>query len=194
MKVNDILTGKAEFTTIINECSQFIEESAGVPLFRALPFSYPDFQKVKVRKKKTSAINESFDDAFNEYHPQLRQRAIFTRGDINHLVLEQDTEPFLVYPIDGFKFMYSAKITNSGQEYAQVFESIIETFGEVAGNATIADMLKFTYVHDNLVEGIDCGAEIVLFNIPYYYAVRATRENVEELVNIGATQSYSRRP
>ena len=186
MKVTDILNGNTQFSSIVSECSQFIEESGGSPLFRALPTTYADMQKVKVRKKKTNAINESFDHAFNEYHPQLRQRAIFTHGDVGDIVLEHGTEPFFVYPIDGYKFMYSTNITNSSQQYQQVFESIIDTFGAANGPSTISDMLKFTYVHEHLCEGIASGAEIVLFNIPYYYAIRVNEESLAELDSIGA--------
>jgi hypothetical protein len=186
MKVTDILYGSTQFSAIINECSQFIEESGGSPLFRALPVTYPDMHKVKVRKKKTNSINESFDRAFNEYHPLLRQRAVFTHGSVSDIVLERDTEPFFVYPIDGYKFMYSVNVTNSSQQYQQVFESIIDTVGDTNGPSTISDMLKFTYVHDHISEGIASGAEIVLFNIPYYYAIRVNNENFIELGNIGA--------
>jgi len=186
MKVNDILNGNTQFSAIISECSQFIEEAGGAPLFRALPTTYSNVHKVKVRKKKTNPINESFDHAFNEYHPQLRQRAVFTHGEVSDIVIEHNTEPFFVYPIDGYKFMYSTNITNSNQQYQQVFESIIDTFGDTVGPSTISDMLKFTYAHDNLNEGISAGAEIVLFNIPYYYAVRVNDENINGLGNIGA--------
>ena len=41
------------FRSIRTSCSQFIDESAGLPLFRQLPTSYADVHRVKVRAKKT---------------------------------------------------------------------------------------------------------------------------------------------
>lgn len=183
MKVTDILSSNPRFDMLLSECSQFITESGGQPLYRALHNS-DDVAKVKVRLKKSTPVNESFNLAFDEQHPNLRQRAVFTTGSLT-TVARQDGRPYVVYPIDGFKFMYSTKVHNSGAVYEQILESLAGSLGEQTGCSTTADILKFTYTHEHLQEGIASGAEVVLFNTPYYYAVAATTENVAELSALG---------
>ena len=85
----------------------------------------------------------------------------------------EELEPFYIFPINGFKFLYSKEVENSSQEYKQVFDVMYENFGSEKGNEIIIDLLKFTYSSDKLHEGISNGSEIIIFNIPFYYAIRA---------------------
>ncbi len=55
-----------------------------------------------------------------------------------------------------------------------VFDSIFEQYGEKEGCALIADVLKFSYTTHHLQEGILHGSEIILYGIPFYYALRAS--------------------
>ncbi len=183
MKINEVLRqDNSEFRVLVDECSQFIEESQRTPLLRALPCTYQNVHKVKVRKKSAGTVDHPFNEAFDERDPHLRQRAVFTYGQIKETI--EGMEPFFVFPIDGYKFMYSLEVTNSGQEYQHVFESIFESLGDERGNEVITDMLKFTYTHESLVEGITSGAEVVLYNIPLYYAVRVNDPNIAALTDL----------
>ncbi len=182
MRITDVLHNTTEYDVLLSECSQFIEESHGCMLFRALPNSYSDIHKVKVRKKKSGDLDQIFNEAFDEQYPQLRQRAILTYGEPQPIT--ENTEPFFVFPIDGYKFMYSPNVTDSQTDHQRAFASILENVNGNQGVEMIADMLKFTYVHDQLVEGITSGAEIVLYNTPYYYAVRATQSSVDTLTTM----------
>jgi hypothetical protein len=168
---------------LISECTQFIEESQGNMLFRALPVGYESVTKVKVRQKKSDVVGELFNEAFDEQYPNLRQRAILTQGELTDI--SEGTQPFFVFPIDGYKFMYNTNVANSKNEHKDVFDSIVETLDQNQGLELIADMLKFTYSHTHLVEGILSGAEVVLYNTPYYYAVRATDDSIETLTTMG---------
>lgn len=184
MRITDVLhTGPTNLDVLLHECTQFIEEAQGNMLFRALPKTYNDVHKVKVRKKKSGSVDQLFNEAFDEQYPQLRQRAIFTYGELTHI--EEGTQPFFVFPIDGYKFMYNPKVTDSKAEHQRVFDSISENINPDQGLELVADMLKFTYEHEHLAEGIKCGAEIVLYNTPCYYAVRATSDSVEMLTVMG---------
>ena len=70
--------------------------------------------------------------------------------------------------------MYSKIVEDSFDAYTQVFESLIDQFGPKVGNKMLTDVLKFSYTDDKLAEGIASGSEIVLYNIPFYYAVRVS--------------------
>jgi len=159
---------------IKKQCSQFIDESAGFPVAKNLPQTYEDFQKVKVRKRKHSnAFSNTFNGAFKDELNDLRERAIFVNGwNTFEESAEGGVEPFYVFPINGFKFLYSKEVENSTQNYKQVFESVFCQMGEESGKEVLADLLRFTYVSENLSTGIESGAEIILYGIPYYYALR----------------------
>jgi len=161
-------------------CSQFIHESAGLPLFKALPATYSDLHRVKVRmQKKTSLVSEAFNQAFNDFY-NLRQRAIFAYA--TPPALTEGTDSFYVFPVDGYKFLYSKAVTNSGQDYQQVVDTLIEKVDDISkATDIVTDLLKYSYTSENLHEGIVSESEIILYGIPQYYVVR-----------VSACQNYAR--
>jgi hypothetical protein len=161
------------FAGLREACSDFLRESHLTPLFKNLPNAYDDVHKVKVRKRKQrSGFVEVFNEAFDDEFVELRQRAVFTNGASTLAEAQRDEEPFYVFPINGFKFLYSSEVTNSSDEYRTVFESIFQNLDPNAAEETFRDLLKFTYRSTNLHEGILSGAEIIIYNTPYYFAVR----------------------
>jgi hypothetical protein len=173
MKIEDVIddSRQQEEYKILNErCLQFIIESQGYPLLKNLPITYGDFQKIKVRHRNEE-LNELYTEAFDVR--DLRRRAIFANGLTSFEPVYEELEPFYIFPINGFKFLYSKEVENSSQEYKQVFDVMYENFGSEKGNEIIIDLLKFTYSSDKLHEGISNGSEIIIFNIPFYYAIRA---------------------
>lgn len=178
MKVDDLITKPqehAELRLLYDRCSQFFEESGGSPLLKNLPETYGNFHKVKVRKRKgVDVFNDTFNEAFDAEHPGLRQRAIFANGELSFVEEGEELEPFFIFPIDEYKFMYSLEVENSSRDYKQVFDSLFEEFGARKGNQVICDLLAFTYRQENLAEGIEQGSELILYNIPYYYAIRTS--------------------
>lgn len=156
------------------QCSQFLEESGGLPMLKSLPEIYEDFQKVKVRKRKhTNTFSNMFNGAFKDEINSLRERSIFANGlaTFEHNTVE-NTEPFYVFPTNGYKFLYSKEVENSTESYKQVLESILNQLGEKSGKDVFADLLRFTYISENLPAGIESGAEIIIYGIPFYYAIR----------------------
>jgi len=172
---------------IKQQCAQFFEESAGLPMVKSLPQIYEDFKKVKVRKRKhTNTFSNMFNGAFKNEINNLRERSIFANGlaAIEHNIMES-TEPFYIFPIDGYKFLYSKEVEDSNKNYKQVFESILDQLGEQSGKDVVTDLLRFTYISENLVAGIESGAEIILYGVPYYYAVRESCiDNYDELLTV----------
>lgn len=185
MRVDDLIQPdefREELQLIADRCSQFVEEAGDLPLMKNLSREYGDFHRVKVRKRKrrqsdpSQAFSKTFNEAFEDEWQNLRERAIFANGIVSFEPATGDLEPFYVFPIDGYNFIYSREVENSSQDYKRVFDTIFEQFGE-RGNEVIAEMLKFTYTSERLREGIEMGSEIILYNIPYFYALRATTVN-----------------
>ena len=178
MRINDLYTSHEstkEFQLLKKNCSQFFLESCGLPLLKNLSNSSDALHKVKVRKRKGEIgdFTETFNEAFETQHPGLRQRAIFANGIASFQPIQtNESQPCYIFPIDGYKFMYSREVENSGHEYKQVFETLFEQFGEEKGNEVLTDLLRFTYTSKNLNEGIETGSEIIIYGIPYFYAYK----------------------
>lgn len=174
-----------DFSVIGRKCSQFIEESNDFPLVKHLPITYTDIQKVKIRHKHNkSEISETINKAFEQNFRNLCQRAVFCNGES---LLEEyaDLEPFYVFPINGYHYVYCTEVQSSSSQYKETFDALLEKFGNNK-NETInimSDLLKYTYKNTNLSEGIESGAEIIIYNIPCYYAIRASlTENYFDLL------------
>jgi hypothetical protein len=175
MLTSDIITQTNEFSIIMERCSVFISNSNRIPIFKNLPTSYSDCKRVKVRKQKTQDyISTPFNEAFDEKTYNLRQRAIFTNGKPSFIAEHDTHEPFYIFPIDGYKFIYSKEVKNSTTDYKTVYEAITNKYGNNCGNQMLTDILKFSYTSTNLAEGIVSGSEIILYNIPFYYAVKVS--------------------
>lgn len=170
MRVKDLIYNIGDFELIKRHCDQFIDESNGLPIVKNLPNTYENFQKVKVRKRKRSnTFASTFNGAFKDEMNDLRERAVFANSMVT---IEESFDPFYVFPINGYNFLYSKEVENSTENYQQVFESIFAQLGEDSAKDVFTDLLRFTYVSENLATGIESGAEIILYNIPYYYAIR----------------------
>ena len=174
MRINEVLVTQIKesqhIQLIKQECSQFIEESCGSPLLKSLPNTYQNFQKVKVRhKKQKTVIGESFNNAFDV---QFHKRAIFANGEKSFHLNEND-DKFYIFPKDGYRYLYSTEVENSNLDYQLVFDSLCENFNAQKTIDIVTDMLRYNYIDNNLKEGISNGSEIILFDIPFYYAIRA---------------------
>ncbi len=176
MLIEDLLgkassLGTREIQKIRTECSQFLQQSGQLPVYKPLPTTYNDFHKVKVRfHKKQTAVVEAFNKAFTDYY-NMRQRAIFAYGQCPSL--SEGTEPFYVFPINGFKFLYSKEVKNSSADYQHVIDTLFEQFEDnTRAIEIVRDLLKYTYLRENLYEGIMSDSEIIFYGVPFYYAVR----------------------
>lgn len=158
----------------LGQCTQFLEQSEGHPLLKnILTEDFSWFRTVKIRHhKKVTPFIESFNEAFaNKFGIQkVHQRAIFANGERSHKQ-QNGTGSYYVFPINEFKFIYNTEVTSTSK-YQSTFEQLHETISdEEAVKSIVADLLGYTYVSENLCEGIESGAEIVMFGIPFYYAV-----------------------
>lgn len=161
---------------VIRECSNFLVESKGNPLIKYLPKNGPDQRKIKVRKgKKPSTFDNLFNNVFID-HPNLRQRCVFCNGVSGISKLEQSEDEsldcFYIFPVDGFEFIYSPIVFDSSIQYKDTLQKFIEVMGECDAIETFSEVLKYDYTSSDLIEGIQTGCEIIVYSIPYYYAIR----------------------
>jgi len=162
---------------IIRECSGFLRESCGEALIKYLPIDSPDSLKVKLRKQRTST---DFDKLFNLVfmdHPDLRQRCVFSNGvtGARHMNNNSDLEAFYIFPIDGYKFIYSPNVDESRIQYGEMLLNIVDAMGdETKAFKTFVDVLNYDYTSEDLATGISSGCEIILYGFTHFYAIRAS--------------------
>lgn len=176
MLVQDILSHdpfiESAKRIILRDCSEFIRESSGLPLFKTLPDTYADFQRVKVRQhKRRDPVSHVFEQAFGEQFSNLRQRSVFATS-----VIPNSSTPstaFYVIPTNGYKYLYSKEVENSSNEYRDIIETVMRGMSSVnEATQIVTDLVKYTYTSTKLKEGISSGAEVILYGIPAYYAIR----------------------
>lgn len=162
-------------------CSRFMQESAGLPVFRALPSAGEDFRRVKVRyHKRSDSISELFNAALESVAPNLMPRGIFTQPSV--MELEEGYDPFYVFPVNGYRFLYSKGVQNSNINFRTMVAELEEKVD--GAHELTRDLIKYTYVTENLEEGIRSDSEIIFFNIPCYYAIRCSAvKSYSSLIN-----------
>jgi hypothetical protein len=183
MHLRDIINEQpTDFSIIQADCAQFLCESQQHLAYRMLPRTYADIQRVKVRQqKRTDIVTQVFNEAFSDVH-NLRQRSVIAQT--YRPVPTETHEPFYVFPLNGYKYMYSKEVKDSSSEYNQMIAVMLEQFNDndVATEIT-SDVVKYTYTNTMLVEGMRAGAEIIFYNIPSYYAVRCeTYSDPQQLI------------
>ncbi len=159
--------------TIKKECSQFLHESNNVPLLKNLSVKYNGFKRVKVRKKnKQDVFTESFNLAFPE-HSNIFQRSVFANGENGFSLIDNnELEPFYIFPINGYKFMYNVEVKNSAMEYKELLDRFLVQVTKQATIEIFSEIIKKNYIYDNLELGIRSGSEIIFYGISYFYAIR----------------------
>lgn len=158
---------------IKKECSEFLQKSDGLPLLKNLPKDSRDIKKVKVRHKKNknkeinSVVNKVFDKEEN-----LIQKAVFGHGPDGFIpVIDEEVEPYYIFPINGFKYMYAPFIQNTTREYKATLNKLM-SISEDLNIEVFNDILKYNYIYDNLNQGLLSSSEIIVFDISYYYAAK----------------------
>lgn len=159
---------------VTSMCSQFLAESKGLPLLKGLPPQYNDFDRVKVRRRKhTSDVDTIFDAVFEDLFANLRQRAIFAYSQ-HAFTRNIEHDSFYVFPINGYQFLYSPEVRYSTEDYQRALDVLLEEFEEKKALDILTELLRFTYVSDNLAKGIERGTEIILYGIPFFFVLRCS--------------------
>lgn len=154
-------------------CDQFIEESQGLPLYKSLPSVYGSFKRVKVRfQKRKNLTSEVYEAAFGNGAGTFREKCVTAYGTSPNQS-DPNLSEYYVFPINGFKFMYSKQVMDSTTAFEGVVNTLIDNLPLSEGAAIATDLLKYSYQQENLVEGIRSGAEIIIHSVSNYYVVNA---------------------
>lgn len=154
--------------TISKECRQFLHESQGKHLIKMLPKGGEAFRRVKVRKKDwNSNFISSFNNAFNSYK-DLMQRSVLASNQPEQI---EGREEFYIFPIDGYRFFYSPAVENTKNHYESLFNKLSECVKERSADIFV-DVLKNQYVTDNIEIALSNNYELIIYDIPYYFALR----------------------
>ena len=161
---------EGDLVKIKKHCTQFLNESGGFPVYKTLNRN-DHFVKVKARlRKHNSQFSETFNNAFQNVS-NLRQRAIFAHGQM------VEGENYYLFPTDGYQYVYNSQIQDSSTLKA-VQESLQDP-------NVFTELLQHNYTNQNLVEGINSGAELLFHNIPFCYAVNTgSIDSYEELLSV----------
>ena len=161
---------EGDLVKIKNNCTQFITESGGNPVFKSLNRD-EQFVKVKARlRKHNSQFSETFNNAFRNVS-NLRQRAIFAHGQIT------EGRSFYLFPTDGYQYVYNSRVQDSS--------SLIAVQESLQDPNVFTELLQHNYTNENLIEGIQSGAELLFHNIPFCYAVDTRSvDSYEELLSV----------
>lgn len=156
--------------SILKECSQFLSQANGNPLYRALPRQGDGFRKVKMRKKNkySHRFEKFFDKAFDAHYKDFRLRSMVAKTSYPETI-ESDREVFYIFPIDGYKVLYNDQI-NDYTSYIESFEPLIDH--EEAAEKVLSPLFEYAYTAGNIQDAAKSGADILVYGIPYYYAIR----------------------
>lgn len=167
------------------ECSEFVLESYPYPLLKNLPTTKDGFIKLKIRHKKNKKYLESktfniFNNALEKYHEKIAFKALYAYP-LESLENSVGTEPFYIFPTNGYQYIYNPLVKSSVVEYNNTLSKLDSDNLE----AVFTDIIRDSYYNKNLKSGIINGSEIIFFNIPYYYAIRKSliESSYEEFVN-----------
>lgn len=183
MKISKIIFNNIDhdqLSVINGSCGQFLEQSNGQWIKKNFHNNQLNnteaISKIKIRNKKITQFSNAYDIAFD--YPHLRERSIFCHGILGYTEKTNHTG-YYIFPIDGYKFLYNIQVKNSHQQYKKIFEQNLQQ--------TNIKVLKFNYKKNNLSYAIHSGCEIIIYNIPYYYAIPQYTEYSTLLSKIQST-------
>lgn len=157
-------------SSIIKDCSQFLKDAGKLPLYKTLPSAGEGFRRVKIRKKSKHdhLFERYFDMAFGNEYKDLRLRSMIAQTT-EPVVESADMEVFYVFPTDGYRILYNTQV----QDYAEYIATLSETIQHTTSvEELLKHLFKYAYQHGTAREAAQSGSDILVYDIPYYYAVR----------------------
>lgn len=187
MKIQEIITNYHQLTSeqshlIRSACGTFIH-ATDTPLLKNLN-NDSLLSRVKVRFHKR---NDQFVEVFNEalmkkYNiANIHQRCIFANGP-DSFVPNKSVTPYYVFPIDGYRFLYSRGVKDANEQLRDTMNNLSLELDDADDEASriMHDLLQYTYESTDLEQGIVEGCEVIVYNIPYYYAINAKQFPIYE--------------
>jgi hypothetical protein len=164
---------KMLFPTIKKECSEFIVNSNGIPLYKSLLSGKDGFIKVKARHRKIhdNSFESAFNSAFQNQTKKILSKAIFC--NVDEIILPNH-ENYYVFPINGYKILYSKNDKNTSKTYQNALAEILDIVAEQHAVSLLTTILENDYTDESLSEALLNKKEILIYNIPYFYAIKCS--------------------
>lgn len=183
------LISEYDFTSLRSFCSQFLSDSDGHPLYKRLVPTYGNFSRVKIRyspNKKQEAVIEAVDRAFKDKFgiSDIHRRALFATSLIPTISEGDNLNNYYIFPVNGYQYLYNSEISTP-ENRKQTFTDLFENFSNeiTSCQEVISQLVDYSYTNTNLVNGIERGSEIIIFNIPHYFAINTnTVRSYDELL------------
>jgi len=167
--------------SILLECSDFLMESQGIPMYKYLPESYKNQDKVKIRLKSQSEdYHNHMDNSLNFKNFNNRSLTCYTGADTP----QDGYAPYFIFIPDGYKYIYTKD--NMDIDLKLLFSELSDKLE--SGADTFEELLKYSYNLTNLHSGLTNNDKIIFYNIPYYYCIKATLPYEEILEFYGNIQ------
>lgn len=153
-------------------CQDFLRESNGIPLIKNLPSTYGDFKKVKARYKSSNDVGNIINEAFDCC---IFERAVFCNGPISfNPILDERVSNFDIYyvfPPDGYQYLHNPTIAN-------LTEVELPT---TLDQSSLIELFKLGYSNQNLQEALLSEGQVIIYNIPHFYCVKASIVEYDDL-------------
>lgn len=137
----------------LSSCTDFLKQSNGQPLIKELQ-NVRSFRKLKARHRNKS-FSSLLNDAFNS---SIGTRCITTASTVDELT----DHHYYVFPINGFKFLYDPTGTP-----VTSYQSLTKT----VQTELVEELMRLNIEGSDLTQALSIGTEVVLYDIPYCYAV-----------------------
>lgn len=74
-----------------------------------------------------------------------------------------------MFPINGFRILYNQQIDDYNS-YIKNLEGILHNTNSM--EHLLKSLFEYAYVEGDILEAVKSGSDILVYDIPYYYAVR----------------------
>lgn len=171
--------------TLEDDCQQFLNDLPNKPLVKSLPKLGDSFRKVKARKRKIhSTLDRLMHTSFQTIQKRIISTAITAYNTEIFENISKDHEEFFIFPIDNYKILCCNSITNYKKQFDLCLNNLLKISDIKFAANSILELLQTNYDEINSFKELkDRNVEMLIYNIPYFYAVRCSSvENYEILI------------
>ncbi|MDX8383299.1 MAG: hypothetical protein R8M45_04400 [Ghiorsea sp.] len=166
---------------IKRDCGDFLSVSNGVPLYRAMAIEKETLMRKytvkrgrrKAKPDRVVAKTEALFDKYTkkEFGESFRSGSMYATTQYNDTLIYA-VNIFAVFPLDGFKFLWSPKVKDFSIDSYNKYKAVPQyERGEVDSSAVIEVFDSMKYTNSNLKAALKSQHEI-MFDVPRgYYAM-----------------------
>ena len=136
------------------DCSHYLQSS--VTLFKQLPSTTQNAQKVKLRHRRSDDFHQNFNECFDV--SKLYERSLTCYTTLSR-ELTEGFEWFAIFPPNSFKYLYNPACSDLNN-----LRDVDPTL--------LKQVVDLSYFSEQLQSHTHLDPEVIIFNMPSYYAIR----------------------